>query len=80
MTQFYTDPSREQAPTALPNAEVFYVTKADAIEFTAVGDEMIFHGDGWYWWACMSGCLPDGDPIGPFNTEQLAIDDGQEAE
>ena len=21
---------------------------------------------GWYWWSCYSGCLPDGDAIGPF--------------
>jgi hypothetical protein len=30
---------------------------------------------GWYWWACFPGCLPDGDPVGPFGTEQEAIDD-----
>ena len=30
---------------------------------------------GWYWWACFPGCLPDGDPAGPFESEQDAIDD-----
>lgn len=30
---------------------------------------------GWYWWACFPGCLPDGEPSGPFNTEQEAHDD-----
>jgi len=30
---------------------------------------------GWYWWACFPGCMPDGDPSGPFQTEQEAIDD-----
>ena len=30
---------------------------------------------GFYWWACFPGCLPDGDPSGPFQTEQEAIDD-----
>lgn len=34
---------------------------------------------GWYWWACFPGCLPDGDPQGPFATEQEAIDNAQEA-
>lgn len=29
---------------------------------------------GWYWWACWPGCLSDGDPVGPFETEQMAID------
>jgi len=32
---------------------------------------------GWYWWACFPGCLPDGEPSGPFKTEQDAIDDAQ---
>lgn len=30
---------------------------------------------GWYWWACSPGCLPDGEAIGPFETEQEAIED-----
>jgi hypothetical protein len=30
---------------------------------------------GWYWWSCFPGCLPDGDPIGPFETEQEAMAD-----
>ena len=34
--------------------------------------------EGFYWWACFPGCMPDGDPMGPFETEQEAIDDAQE--
>ena len=34
---------------------------------------------GWYWHACFPGCLPDGEPTGPFETEQEAIDDAQNA-
>lgn len=30
---------------------------------------------GWYWWSCQPGCLPDGDPMGPFDTEDEAIAD-----
>lgn len=33
---------------------------------------------GWYWWSCFPGCMPDGDPMGPFATKQEAIDDAQE--
>ena len=33
---------------------------------------------GWYWWPCFPGCLPDGDPIGPFDYEQEAIDNARE--
>ncbi len=33
---------------------------------------------GFYWWSCFPGCLPDGDPSGPFETEQDAIKDATE--
>ena len=33
---------------------------------------------GWYWWSCFPGCLPDGDPNGPFDTEALALADAQD--
>ena len=30
------------------------------------------HEPGWYWWACVPGCLPDGEPTGPFGTSMQA--------
>ena len=30
---------------------------------------------GWYWQACFPGCLPDGEPEGPFPTEDAALTD-----
>lgn len=27
---------------------------------------------GYYWWACMPGCMPDSDPNGPFPTAEGA--------
>lgn len=35
--------------------------------------------EGWYWQACFPGCLPDGDLMGPFSTEQDAMDDANVA-
>ena len=32
---------------------------------------------GWYWWPCFPGCLPDGDPVGPFLSEELALEDAR---
>lgn len=29
--------------------------------------------DKWYYWYCMPGCLPDSEPWGPFDTEELAL-------
>ena len=33
---------------------------------------------GWYWWACFPGCLPDGEPNGPFASARDAFNDAQE--
>jgi hypothetical protein len=33
---------------------------------------------GWYWWACFPGCLPDGEPMGPFESEEAAIEDANQ--
>ena len=35
---------------------------------------------GWYWWACFPGCMPDGDPMGPFESEEAAIENAREEE
>lgn len=44
-----------------------------------IGSFEVFNDEGgWYWQACYPGCLPDGDPAGPFETEQDAIDDANE--
>ena len=33
---------------------------------------------GWYWWPCHAGCLPDGDPMGPFARSSDAFYDADE--
>jgi hypothetical protein len=33
---------------------------------------------GWFWHSCFPGCMPDGPPIGPFDTEALALADAQQ--
>ena len=33
---------------------------------------------GWFYWFCLPGCLPDSDPIGPFDTEAEALADARE--
>lgn len=44
-------------------------------EPTALPDiEIIVNEDGcYYWWSCFPGCLPDSDPIGPFDTYEDAL-------
>ena len=41
-----------------------------------IGEEIA--SAGWYWQACFPGCMPDGDPSGPFETEQDAITDAND--
>jgi hypothetical protein len=53
---------------ALPDVEVFYGCPDD------IG---IDAEQGWYYWYCFPGCLPDSDPVGPFATEAEALADAQ---
>lgn len=90
MSQVYSDPSRESEPTALPDIETYYQGKQFSGCYLCEGDEDIAYGSqdmveshkadhvGWYWQACFPGCLPGGDPMGPFETEADAIADAQE--
>lgn len=48
--------------------EVFYVNEAHPLY-------NFEQGTGWYWWPCSPGCLPDGDPVGPFATSEEALAD-----
>lgn len=87
MSQHYSDPARENDPHALPDIEVFHMTASDftnSEEGTRMHEMMENdHGvdadslAGYYWQSCFPGCLPDGDPIGPFDTRALAVADAQ---
>ena len=35
--------------------------------------------EGWYWQACYPGCLPDGDPMGPYSSEAECMEAAQVA-
>jgi len=80
--QAYSNPSRESDPHALPDVEVFYMNAND-IAAASQGtywheDESSYAEPGWYWWPCFPGCLPDGDPNGPFATQAEALADAQD--
>lgn len=49
--------------------EVFYYKSDPASDSFATG---------WYWQPCFPGCIPDGPPNGPFETEQAAIEAANE--
>ena len=33
---------------------------------------------GWFYWFCLPGCMPDSEPIGPFDTEEAALEHARE--
>lgn len=49
--------------------EVFEVDAVDATEDREAG---------FYWQACFPGCLPDGEPEGPFSDASEAYQDAME--
>jgi hypothetical protein len=74
MAQHYSDSRRESEPTALPDIEVFWIGHSELKDYADCG--VVYAG--YYWWSCFPGCLPDGDPMGPFGTEAEALADARE--
>lgn len=68
MTQVFSNPERAEDPYSLPDVEIFYGPDYDMDE------------DGWFYWYCFPGCLPDSDPIGPFESFNEALEDVREYE
>jgi len=79
--QAYSDPKRENDKYSLPDLEVWEHkhTIGAACPLVSMGivagDEC--GGPGWYYWYCLPGCLPDSDPMGPFETAQAALKDAR---
>lgn len=94
MAQHYSDPKRASSPHSLPDTEVFFVSAEDFVQAeygTWMAERTMElepqqHSnltdcgplEGWYYWYCLPGCLPDSDPCGPFATEEDALDDARE--
>ena len=72
--QVYSDPKREKEEHALPDVEVFFYTDYD---HHAENPEDSLE-PGYYFWYCFPGCLPDGEPFGPYETELAAKEAAQE--
>lgn len=77
--QAYFDPKREADPYSLPDCEVFYAEEGELWSGQPeIGEENSPNLAGWYWWACFPGCLPNGEPEGPFATAAEALADAQD--
>lgn len=89
--QAYSHASREQDPHALPDLEIFYVDEPHsegnwADTFGSLCDDpppACLPGapcahEGYYWWSCFPGCMPDSEPNGPFTTAAEALADARD--
>jgi hypothetical protein len=65
MSMHYVNPEYASDPHKLPDVEVWYTQKID-------------EKSGFYYAYGFPGCLHDSNPIGPFTTEQEALDDARE--
>lgn len=78
MTQHYHDETSANDPHTLPNIETFFRTGAANLADGWCNEDGESWGEGWYWWSCFPGCLPDSEPFGPFPTEAAALADARE--
>lgn len=82
MAQFYLEEDRKDDAWSLPNLEVFQMTKDDIV---GLGKESYYYDEiddeyldaGFYYWFCFPGCLPEGEPSGPYKTEDEALKDAR---
>lgn len=77
MAQHYSDPGRAADAWSLPDVEVFYWNEDDVADAKQHGGAEELE-PGWYYWFCFPGCMPDSEPIGPYETEQEAVDAAQD--
>ena len=78
MTMYYSNRAREQDPHALPDIEVFLVSYEPKAVWPLYLEDGSMAEPGWYWWSCLPGCLPDGEPMGPYDTESDALADARD--
>jgi hypothetical protein len=74
MAQHYSNPSRATDAHALPDVETFYHAGVPVSQ-SMYDEEGNLYPAGWYYWFCFPGCMPDGEPVGPFETEEAAVAD-----
>ena len=58
------EPLYDMDPRTGASVEVFFADRVLAQSFGTA--------EGWYWWSCRPGCLPDDVPTGPFASSYAA--------
>ena len=76
MTQHYLDESMAEDLGSLPDLETFHAGEGE-LELEGL-EEGETSGEGWYYWFCFPGCMPESEPFGPYATEAEALADARE--
>ena len=53
--------------TELRNTQVVNLDEQESLD-----PDGNFYAQGWYYWYCLPGCLPDSEPYGPYLSHQGA--------
>lgn len=85
MTLHYLDPNDAEDPFRVPYLEIFYMDQEEINKLVQEdGEASPFADDegtplpaGWYYWIAMPGCLPEGDPYGPYESENEALQEAR---
>jgi len=55
--------------------ETFYAQGSENVNYHDLPEFECITAAGFYWQSCFPGCMPDGEAVGPFQTEAEAIAD-----
>lgn len=75
--QAYSRKEDEKDFRKLPDVEIFY---HDGIKWDDENEDEEELKKGYYYQYCFPGCLPNSEPIGPFETEKEAFEAMREEE
>lgn len=78
--QAYSCKARAKDPHALPDLEVFFLSGRTIVADDIRDDDGEPASPGWYWQACLPGCMPDSEMNGPFASEAEALADAQDCD
>ena len=83
MPYYTNDPESYPHNDSTQNVQTFHMDAQEFInpdpdswmaELVGEGEAEAADLAGWYWWPCLPGCMPDGDPQGPFKYERAALE------
>ena len=70
--RIYSNPENESNLMMTSDVEVFHSSEYGHDDELDKQGERVYP-EGFYFWYCFGGCLPDSSPFGPYKTQDDAI-------